>query len=107
MMRELLNIDLKKATTGNSIPSKTLKLSADISADVLKDLFNNMLSTANFLDNIKPADITPIFKKKDPLEKENCRPVSFLSAISKIFEKLIEKLIVDYIEKFLSPYLCG
>ena len=34
MMRELLNIDKKKSTTGNSIPSKTLKLSADMSADV-------------------------------------------------------------------------
>ena len=30
MMRKLLKIDPKKATTVNSIPSKTLKLSADI-----------------------------------------------------------------------------
>ena len=29
-MRQLLKIDPKKATTGDSIPSKTLKLSADI-----------------------------------------------------------------------------
>ena len=37
MMRELLNIDPKKATTGNnSVLSKTLKLSADISVDVSK-----------------------------------------------------------------------
>ena len=28
LMREILNIDRKKATTGNSIPSKTFKLSA-------------------------------------------------------------------------------
>ena len=34
MIRELLNIDKKKSTTGNSITSKTLKLSADMSADV-------------------------------------------------------------------------
>ena len=68
MMREILNIDPKKATTGNSIPSKTLKLSADIYSDVLQNLFVDMLSTSNFPDNIKLADITPVFKKKDPLK---------------------------------------
>ena len=98
MMSELLKIDPKKATTGNSIPSKTLKLSAGISADILQNLFNDMLSTGNFPDNIKLADITPVFKKKDPLKRENYRPVSILSAISKIFERLMQKQIVVYME---------
>ena len=57
----------KTATTGNSIASKTLKLSADISADVLQNLFNDMLAAGNFPDNMKIADITPVLKKKDPL----------------------------------------
>ena len=63
-MREILNIDPKKATTGNSIPPKTLKLSADIYSDVLQNLFNDMLPTCNFPDNMKLADIKPVFKKK-------------------------------------------
>ena len=70
-MRELLKIDPKKATTANSIPSKTLKLSADISRDIFQNLFNDMLSTGNFIDNMKLADMTPVFKKNDPLKKEN------------------------------------
>ena len=40
-----------------------------------------MLSTGNFPDNMELADITPVFKKKDTLKKENYRPVSILSAI--------------------------
>ena len=68
-MRELLKIDPKKATTGNSIPSKTLKLHADISADILQNLFNDMLLTGNFPDNMKFADITLVFKKKRPFKK--------------------------------------
>ena len=107
VMSQLLKIDPKKATAGNSISSKTLKLSADISADILQNRFNNMLSTGNFPDNIKLADITPVFKKKDPLKKENYRPVSILSAISKIFERLMQKQIVGYMENFMCPYLCG
>ena len=49
-----------------------------------------MLSTGNFLDNMKLADITPVFKKKDPLKKEKYRPVSTISAISRIFERLMQ-----------------
>ena len=56
---------------------------------------------------MKLANITPVLKKKEPLEKENYRPVSILSAISKTFETLMQKQIVGYMENFLSPYLCG
>ena len=66
-----------------------------------------MVSTGNFPDNMKLADTTPVSKKKDPLKKENYRPASILSAISKIFEKLMQKEIVGYMENLLSPYLCG
>ena len=79
-MRELLNFNQKKATTGNF---ETLKLSVDISADVFQNLFNQMLSTGNFSDNMI---ITPVFKKKDPLKKENYKPLSVLSATLKILK---------------------
>ena len=71
----------KKATTENSILSKTLKLSADSSPDVLQNLFNDMLSTGNFPDNMKLANITPAFKEKNSLRKEklwSCKCVSDL-----------------------------
>ena len=66
MMRELLNIDPKQASTGNSVLSKTLNLSADISANVPKNLFSAMLSTGSFPHNRKLTHITPVFKKKYP-----------------------------------------
>ena len=66
-----------------------------------------MLSAGSFPDNVKLADITPVFKKKDLLKKENYGPASVLSAISKIFEKLMQKQILVYIENFLSSYFCG
>ena len=56
---------------------------------------------------MKLADITPVFKKKDSLNKQNYRPISVLPSISKIFEKLIQKQINGYINNFLSPYLSG
>ena len=66
-----------------------------------------MLKTGNFADNLKLADITPVFKKKNPLHKVNYRPVIVLPSISEAFEKLIQKQISRYINNYLSPYLCG
>ena len=51
--------------------------------------------------------ISPVFKKKDSLKKENYKPVSILSAISKICERLMQKQILGYMDNVLSPCLCG
>ena len=48
-----------------------------------------------------------MFKKKKPLDKVNYRSVSVLPPISKIYEKLLQKQINNYIENILSPYFCG
>ena len=51
----------------------------------LQNLYNDMLATDNFPDDMKCANLTPVFRNKDIFKKENYRPVSFPSAISKIF----------------------
>ena len=57
---------------------------------------------------MKLADITPVYKKNDPLDdKTNYRPVSVLPVVSKVSERIIQKQINDFIVSFLSPYLCG
>ena len=61
----------------------------------------------NFPQNLKLADITPVYKKKDPILAENYRPVSVLPSVSKIFERIIQKQFSSFIDNFLSPYLCG
>ena len=56
---------------------------------------------------LKPAEVTPVFKNGSNTEKENYRPVSVLSNISKIYERLIFQQISSYFEKILSKYQCG
>ena len=53
------------------------------------------------------GDITPVFKRNNPLEKENYRPVSVLPVLSKIFERIMRKQVTLFTEKLLSPYRCG
>ena len=49
----------------------------------------------------------PIFKKKDSLDKENYRPVSILSHMSKFVERLMYKQVDNYVNDKLSPLLTG
>ena len=60
-----------------------------------------------FPGNLKLADITPVFKRKDIPSKTNYRPVSVLPILSKLFEKIMQKQINGFISNYLSPYLCG
>ena len=47
------------------------------------------------------------FKKKDKTFVENYRPIGVLPTVSKIFERIMQRQISNYIGKFLSPFLCG
>ena len=60
-----------------------------------------MLKTENCPDNLNVADITPVFKKKNPLHEVNYTPVRVLPGISKVFEKLMQKQISGYISNYL------
>ena len=73
----------------------------------LQELFNESLSNCEFPVKLKLADITPVFKKNNPLDKANYRPVSVLPPISEIYEKLLPKQNKNYIGNILPPYLCG
>ena len=48
-----------------------------------------------------------VYKKKDPTLVENYRRVSVLPSVSKIFERIIQKQFSNFVDQFLSPYLCG
>ena len=78
---------------------------SNISAQFVHKIFNESVETRVYPDNLKLADMTPVFKKKDPLNKINYSPVSVLPSVSKIFEKLLQYQLVNYIENYLSPHL--
>ena len=61
----------------------------------------------NFPNELELADITPILKRDDSTLAKNYRPVKVLPCVSKIFERIMQKQIFQYIEKFSSPFLSG
>ena len=88
--------------------NKRLKEVVDIVAQPLTDICKHEIVLGRkFASQLKLADITPLHKKLETINKENYRPVSLLPVISKLFERLMQTQMISYIEKFLSPYLCG
>ena len=48
-----------------------------------------------------------MYKKLDPSDKVNYRPVNGLPSLSKVFEKVIYDQLYEYLEIFLNELLCG
>ena len=60
--KEILNLNTKEAVLSNSIPAKVLKETFDICNPVLQQIWNNeILKKCQFPENLKLADITPVF----------------------------------------------
>ena len=58
----------------------------------LKALFNKAVLRGNFPNELKLADVVPVFTKENPLTSKDYRPVSFLTVVSKIFERIMHKI---------------
>ena len=74
----------------------------------MKTIFNvKYLIKAEFRNELKLADVTPILKKEDPSPTKNYRPVSVLPSVSKIFERIQHNQVSSYVDQFLSTFMCS
>ena len=87
---------------------KLLKEVSDICAPALNDIWNNEIIIQKcFSNNLKLAYVTPVFKKQNASLLKNYTSVSVLLVVSKIYERVMQKQILEYIDKHLSLDLCG
>ena len=93
-------IKTNKAIGPNSIPTKILKMSQHIIAKPLVYLINLSFSTGVFMDLLKIANIIPDFRKGDKEDYNNYRPISLISNLSKLIEKLAHKRLYNFLKKY-------
>ena len=96
----IFSLNQNKSDGPNSIPIKILKLLNKDISDQLAILFNQSFSSGIFPSILKTSKIIPIYKKKgSKLECSNYRPISLLSNIDKILERLMYNRLYNFLEK--------
>ena len=100
MVRKVVNLDFSKASGPNCIPLVVLKNCELELSYILAELFNKCLKESCFPDCWKVSSVVPVFKNVGERSTgKNYRPVSLLSVVSKVFEKLVNNRIVGHLEK--------
>ena len=108
ILKETTALSNKKNGAFGNIPAKLLKKVSDICASALNIIWNKEIITQkSFPNNLRLGDETPVFKKEDASLLNNYRPVSVLPVVPKIYERIMQKQILEYIDKYLSSHLCG
>ena len=96
----IMNLDSSKASDPDCIPVVVLKNCEPELSYILAKLFNNCLKESCFPDYWKVSSVVPVFKNAgERSTAKNYRPISLLSVVSKVFEKLVNNRIVGHLEK--------
>ena len=103
----LVVLAIKKATGVDTISAKVLKAGAPVLNSHITSLVNSSITSGVFPDQLKLAQVIPLFKKLDPLDVKNYRPVSILPIISKVFEKVLSEQLSEYFDNIFHNFLCA
>ena len=70
---------------------------------------NNYIIQVFFPECVKKSEISPIYKKGDPVDATNYHPTSITSAFSKKFGRILHQQITNHVRKFelISPLQFG
>ena len=94
-----MNLDMSKAPGPDFIPVVVLKNCEPELSYILAELFNMFLKESCFSDCQKVSLVVPVFKNAgESSAAKSYHPVSFLSAISEVIEKLVNERIFDHLE---------
>ena len=96
----ITNLNSSKASGPDCIPVVVLKNCEPELSYILAELFNMCLKESCFPDCWKVSGVVLVFQNvgKSSTAKHHSS-VSFLSVVSKVFEKLVNNRIVDHVEK--------
>ena len=96
----ITKLDSSKASGPDCIPVVVLKNCEPELSYILAKLFNKCLKESCFPDCWKVSSVVLMFKNVgEKFTAKSYCPVSLLSVVSKVFEKLVNKTIVDHLQK--------
>ena len=96
---KIINSFLKKSCGPDKIPVKFFKLGAPALSNLLSVLINDCFATGQFPNSLKIAKVFPIHKEGPKDTPSNYRPISILSVIAKLVEKLTYNRLIKFINR--------
>ena len=98
-------LDLKNTACGwDEMSVSFLRLSSQFFTQPLVFTCNQSLTEGVFPEQLKLANVIPLYKADDPMLFNHYRPVSLLCVLSKVFEKVMYSRLLDFLEKFKILY---
>ena len=107
--KQLQKLDVNKASGPDGIPALVLRNAAAELASPLARLFQLCFNKGHMPAQWKVADVIPCYKKGDKHTPSNYRPISLLSVLSKVMERLINKAMWKHLDnhKLISDQQFG
>ena len=97
-----------KNSKSRKIATKFVKDSIEITAPMLSIIFNKSISLGIFPDNLKIGKVFLIYKRKrSKSHPDNYMPITVLSVITRLFEKVIHEQLFSYFNGYLYKNQSG
>ena len=88
----------KSSSGHNNISNILLKKLIHQIAPVLVEVFNKSMTMGEFPTVMKLAEVVPLYKSKESFLETNYRPISLLTTMSKILEKIMYRRIYSFLQ---------
>ena len=96
-MSLLINdLDTNKSVGIDEISPKIVKWSAPLIVPLLTNILNKCMVAGIYPDSLKIARVIPIFKGGNKNDTSSYRPISILTQINRIFEKLLRDRLYEF-----------
>lgn len=99
VLQYLNTLPTDKSTGLDHLPARLIRDAAPTIYQSLCELFNQSLATGVFPSEWKVAKVFPLHKGKSKDDPNNYRPISVLSTITKVFEKIVYQQLLDYLNE--------
>ena len=100
-------MDPSKSAGYDSVPTKLLKLTAHEISASLACLFNASFRTGCLPQDWRDSAVTPVFKKGNASLLTNYRPISLLSVVSKVQERVVFEQLSKHIDPHIPTHQSG
>ena len=105
IFQEIVCLDACRSCQDTEVPTKFTKENADIFKDFVHPSLNASVNNSVFPTFLTLANVIPVWKKRvqKRVQKRNCRPISILKNIYKVYERILFKQIESFLDNSHFP----